>query len=362
MADLKELRESGVSAWLDSLSRKMLDDGSLQKWIDNGLLGLTSNPSIFESSIRDGSEYLEDIQALVKAGSSAEEIAWDLMVKDVQRACDLFLPVYERTQGEDGYVSLELDPRMAYNTQGSIDQGDKLWKRVDRKNLMLKVPGTEEGLPVISDFIAKGYNVNVTLLFSVERYAQVLEAHKVGIEQGLSKGQDMSQVHSVASFFVSRVDAAVDPILIERGKKEEIGKSGLVNARRAFGLAQLFYGEDEWSKLEGAGANPQRPLWASTSTKNETFSPTLYVDNLTGGYSVNTIPMGTLEQFLETGRILGGLDSASLLEAEDVWTTLTKEWGVPLEEICSEQLEAEGVKKFEKAYKQLLQAVEDKME
>lgn len=365
---LQELFDrGGVSVWYDSLSREMIKTGALQKMIDeDGLRGQTSNPSIFQSSISKGKDYDQQSLDLAKAGKSTEEIAWELMVTDVQSACDVFRPLYDKTQGQDGFVSLELHPGYAHETQKSIDQARDLVKRVNRPNLMIKVPGTPEGLPVIKTLLSEGVNVNITLLFSTRTHDQVMDVYMQALEQRLAEGKPIDRIASVASFFVSRVDSEADKRLEKRAQeKPELaktiqglhGKVAVANAQRAYRHFLAHFSGPRWEKLEKAGARVQRPLWASTSTKNKNYSDTLYVHELIGPHTVNTMPLETIEAWRDHGRVENTLtpDKHKMYEAA---LNQLEEVGVDLDDICLNTLVAEGVKKFADAFTELLSAVE----
>lgn len=359
---LKSLYQAGVSVWLDSLSRAMLKDGTLEKMIDeDGLRGQTSNPSIFQAAVSKGSHYDEGIKEGVRRGESVEQLCWRLMVEDVQQACDMFRPLYDSSKGEDGFVSLELDPTKAHDTKGSLAQARELWPLVDRPNLMLKVPGTTEGLPVVEELVAEGMNVNVTLLFSVKRYEEVMEAFMKGLEKRVAAGQSIERQASVASFFVSRVDTEADRRLDGVDGHEQTvaglrGKVAVANARIAYQAFQARFRSDRWKTLENKGARLQRPLWASTSTKNPDYRDTLYVDDLIGPHCVNTMPESTLEAFEDHGTVAQTLTDKTMAEAARVLADLERV-GVDLDDITLNTLVVEGVEKFAEAYRELLEAV-----
>lgn len=365
---LQELFDrGGVSVWYDSLSREMIKTGALQKMIDeDGLRGQTSNPSIFQSSISKGKDYDQQSLDLAKAGKSTEEIAWELMISDVQSACDVFRPLYDSSQGQDGFVSLELHPGYAHETQKSIDQGRDLVKRVNRPNLMIKVPGTPEGLPVIKTLLSEGVNVNITLLFSTNVHDQVMDLYMQALEKRLAEGQPIDRIASVASFFVSRVDTEADKRLDKRAQekpelsqtiKDLHGKVAVANAQRAYRHFLAHFSGPRWEKLEKAGARVQRPLWASTSTKNKSYSDTLYVHELIGPHTVNTMPLETIVAWRDHGRVETTLTPDKHKMYENVLARL-EEVGVDLDDICLNTLVAEGVKKFADSFTELLSAVE----
>jgi transaldolase len=368
MANAKadEIYNAGVSMWLDSLSREMLDSGWLADKIDSwGLRGQTSNPTIFEKAASSGSAYDAALKDAAARGLSKEEACWELMVEDVRRACDLFAPVYQATHAKDGYVSLELDPTKADDTQASIEQGHEIWKRVDRPNLMLKVPGTPAGLPVIAEMLAAGYNVNVTLLFSEERYREVMEQFLVGFERRVAEGKSLEGIASVASFFVSRVDGEVDKQLDKIGTPEAkalLGKAAVANARIAYAaFEEVLLNSERFTKLRDKGAQIQRPLWASTSTKNPDYPDTLYVDELIGPHCVNTLPENTLEAALDHGKSEVTLHQSNLEKARQELKALA-DLGIDMHEITNVLLVEDGVKKFSQSYVSLLGTIAKELE
>ncbi|MEW6277632.1 MAG: transaldolase [Candidatus Eremiobacterota bacterium] len=363
---LQALFDEGVSVWVDSLSREMLRSGRLAKWIaDDGVRGQTSNPTIFEGAISKGKDYDPQSKELADQGMHTEAIAWELMVTDVRAACDVFRPLYDSSGGTDGFVSLELHPGYAHETEKSLVQARELWKRVDRPNLMLKVPGTTEGLPVVEQLLYEGFNINVTLLFSVARYGEVIEAHQRALERRHSEGKPLTMA-SVASFFVSRVDSEADKRLDKLaaqnpdlgGKISDLrGEIAVANARLAYALFEKRYSTERWEKLAAAGARVQRPLWASTSTKNPSYPDTLYVHELIGAHCVNTMPVETMDAFRDHGVVAVTLNDENLVDAKEVLANLAV-LGVDLDDICLNTLVVEGVKKFYDSYQSLLAAVE----
>ena len=354
----KQILNAGVSMWLDSLSREMLDSGWLKEKLTSwGLRGQTSNPTIFEKAVSKGSSYDPAVKEAAEKGLTREQLCWDLMSDDVQRACDLFLPLYRESKGGDGYVSLELDPTRADDTEASIAQAHQLWKTVDRPNLMLKVPGTEAGLPVLEELLACGYNVNVTLLFSEERYREVMEHFMKGLERRVDQGQPIDSIASVASFFISRVDSEVDSQLDKIGSKEALalkGKIAVANARVAYAAYQeVLENSERFAKLQAKGAQLQRPLWASTSTKDPSYPDTLYVDELIGPNCVNTLPENTLEAALDHGKTEVTLNKENEKLARQELAQL-KALGVDLHQITNVLLVEQGVEKFAQSYESLV--------
>lgn len=359
----EQLFQAGVSIWLDSLSREMLDSGWLEEKVGAwGLRGQTSNPTIFEKAVSSGTSYDEAVKAAAERGLDKTATCWELMIEDVQRACDMFMDMYRQSDGGDGYVSLELDPTKADDTEASIAQAHELWKRVDRPNLMLKVPATTEGLPVVEEALYSGYNVNITLLFSEQMYRQVMERFLTALERRVKEGKPVDQIASVASFFVSRVDGEVDKRLEAMGGDQAaalMGKIAVANARVAYAAYQeVLEGSERMAALVAKGAAIQRPLWASTSTKNPDYPDTLYVDELIGPNCVNTLPENTLEAALDHGTIAQTLtrDNEKLARTQ---LAALDELGIDLDEITNVFLVEQGVSKFEKSFLSLLGTIEE---
>jgi transaldolase len=360
MNRLRQLISHGQSIWLDFTRRNFVDSGELRKLIDeDGVTGVTSNPDIFDKALSAGDEYASDIAHAAKRGVPADEAFEEIAIADIQRVADELRPVYDRTQGADGYVSMEVSPHLAHDTEGSIRQGREYWGRIDRPNLFIKIPATNEGLPAIRHLIAEGINVNITLLFSLRRYRAVAESWLIGLEERLGRGGKIDRVASVASFFLSRIDLVVDPRLEEigRGSPELAARAGALRGKAAIACAKQAYqiykeivGGDRFRKLAAAGARPQRVLWASTSTKRPEERDVRYVEALIGPDTINTVPLKTLEAFRDHGdptpRLEQGLD--------DVHATLRSlgEIGIDLEAV-GRQLEDEGVEKFNKPYDHL---------
>jgi transaldolase len=353
------LSAQGVAIWLDDLSRARLDTGTLAAMMaDRQVVGVTTNPSIFQAAITGSNDYDADIARLKAEGADADQVVRTLTTEDVRRACELFRPVWEATQGQDGRVSIEVDPRLAHDTDATIAQAAELWVEVDRPNLLIKIPGTPAGLPAIRSTIAAGISVNVTLLFSVDRYRQVLDAYQAGLENRLAAGQPVGEVHSVASFFVSRVDAAVDPLLAELGTEEARGLQGsaaVANARLAYAAYLEQVDAPRWEALEEAGANAQRPLWASTGVKDPAYLPTLYVTELVAPGTVNTMPEATLDAVARAEPVTGDTITGNLDHAHDTLAALT-DLGIDMDDITT-HLENEGVTRFEQAWTHLLHTV-----
>ncbi len=360
------LNALGQSIWYDNLSRDVLRSGELAKLIESGVSGLTSNPTIFKKAIADSSDYDQDIQALVRKGLGTEELCEELMVRDVAAAADLLKPIYQGTKGADGHASIEVSPTLARDTKGTIEAAKRIWAKLARPNIMIKIPATKEGIPAIQEVLALGINVNVTLIFSVEVYSQVAEAHISALEKRIAKGEDISSIASVASFFVSRVDAICEKnseALVKSGKAKAeeaaktFGKIGIANSKLAYEEYEKLYKSARFEKLKAKSARVQRPLWASTGTKNPKLSPVLYVEELAGRDTVNTLPPATLKALLEKAtiepRLHGGLADAKSVIA------LLGTVGLNFSDLLR-QLQEEGVKSFAESYRELLESIEKK--
>jgi transaldolase len=357
---IKQLLNEGQSVWQDDISRDMLQSGLLQSRInDIGIRGVTSNPSIFQKAIASGTAYDADIKSLLEQDKTPEEIFQTVAVKDIQDACDLFRPIYDSSEGADGFVSIEVLPSLARDTQGTLDNARILWNAVDRPNLMVKVPGTKEGVPAIETLLTEGLNINITLLFSINNYLAVANAYVKALETRLASGLPIDRIASVASFFVSRVDTLADTKLDAVGEAGQPlkGKVAVANAQLAYeAFQQLFY-SDRFAPLTAAGARVQRPLWASTGTKNKAYSDVLYVETLIGPETVNTMPVATIEAFLDHGTVVRTLD-ANYEAAHRVMEDLAAV-GVSIDEITT-QLETDGIDLFVKSYDDLLAGVAEK--
>jgi transaldolase/transaldolase/glucose-6-phosphate isomerase len=353
---VKRIHDLGQSIWLDFFDRKIMDNGDLQKMMDeDGIRGVTSNPAIFEKAISSSSDYDEDIRKLAQKQLSNEAIFFGIAVGDIQRATDLFKSVYDATKGGDGYVSLEVSPHLARDTEGTIRQAKELWKAVGRKNVMIKIPGTKEGLPAIRTCIREGINVNVTLLFGLPRYKEVTEAYLSGLEDRLKANQPIDKVASVASFFLSRIDVLADPLLQEKGLGNLKGEVAIASAKKAYQIYQDVFNALRFKALEAKGAKRQRLLWASTSTKDPAFSDTKYVDALIGPETVNTAPLPTIEAFRDHGIAESRL-TANMDLADRVFASLKAE-GIQIDAI-TQKLEDEGIEKFNQPFDKLLAAIE----
>jgi transaldolase len=365
---IKALADYGQSVWLDYIKRDLIVSGGLQRLVENdGVSGVTSNPAIFEKAITGGSEYDDLLRSLARTGLKAEVVYERLAVRDIQEAADVLRPVYDKTQRRDGFVSLEVSPRLAQQTETTVSEAIRLWEMVDRPNLMIKVPATPAGIPAIRVLIAEGVNVNVTLLFSRIYYEQAALAYMDGLEARVLRGQPLSNVSSVASMFVSRVDTAVDDALCGKAKFREKmfpadaarlrqlkGKAAVANAKLAYRRYGELFSSERWRMLLAKGGWPQRLLWGSTGTKNPAYSDVLYVEELIGFETVNTLPPATLDAFRDHGRPRASL-AENVAEAEEVVRTLMAE-GISLHEI-TDQLLAQGVRLFAEAYDKMLGAI-----
>jgi transaldolase len=363
MSIIQDLQALGQSVWLDFISRELIDSGELAKYIEmDEVRGVTSNPSIFEAAIAKTNQYTDSISNGFYLGQRHEEILDALILKDIGDAADLFLPLYQRTNGADGFVSVEVDPELAHDAEGTIKEARRVWKAIDRPNVMIKIPATEIGLSAISNAIADGINVNVTLIFSLERYEQVMEAYLSGLEQRLKRGGPVDGIASVASFFVSRIDTAVDKALLELQSQKDnsdvtalLGKAAIASGKLAYQKFEEVFNTKRFEKLEAEGAAYQRPLWASTSTKNPEYPDTYYVDHLIGPYTVNTLPPKTFEAFKDHGIVKRTIDK----DLEDAYAALqtVEDLGISLLEV-TDQLEREGVEKFAQSFRNLLHTVQ----
>lgn len=357
MNALQQVHQLGQSIWLDFIDRPLMNTGQLQQLIEqDGIRGITSNPAIFEKAITGGTDYDEDIKRLASENLSNEDLFYRLAVADIQQAADIFLSVYEdKVSGADGFVSLEVSPRLALDTDKTLEQARVLWRAVNRPNVMIKIPGTQPGLPAIRQAIAEGININVTLLFSLERYAAVAEAYIAGLEDRLAAGEPIDQLASVASFFISRIDTVVDPILTERGLNQLKGETAIALAKQAYALYNQLFASERFGFLAAHGATPQRLLWASTGTKDPDFSPVKYVEALIGPKTVDTVPMDTLNAYRETGQPVVRLSAHD----PDALRVLDKvqQGGIDLNAIA-QQLEEEGIAKFNQPYDKLLAAID----
>ena len=361
---LAELSRAGVAVWLDDLSRELVQSGSLAGLVrDRSVVGVTSNPTIFASALSKGDRYSDQVAALASDGADVDRTVFEVTTQDVREACDVLRPVYDDTRGQDGRVSLEVDPRLARDTAKTEASARQLWAAVDRPNLLIKIPATVEGLPAISTAISEGISVNVTLIFSLDRYRAVMNAFLTGLEQAREKGLDLSGIHSVASFFVSRVDTNVNAKLDGIGTDEATGlrsKAGLANARLAFQAYEEVFSSPRWKVLAEAGANAQRPLWASTGVKDKDLPDTLYVAGLVTDGTVNTMPGATLEAFADHGEVTGDTVRGTYEESSELFDHLER-LGVSYEQVV-EELEAEGLQKFDASWAELGQTVQGELD
>ena len=357
---LKRLSEEGVAIWLDDLSRKRITSGNLAELIDQQhVVGVTTNPSIFQKAISQGDGYDTQLTDLAARKVTVEEAIRMITTADVRDAADILRPIYDATGGKDGRVSIEVDPRLAHNTRATVAEAKQLAWLVDRPNTLIKIPATEAGIPAIAETIGLGISVNVTLIFSLERYRLVMDAFLTGLEKAKERGLDLSQIHSVASFFVSRVDTEIDTRIDALGTDEAKaarGKAGVANARLAYQTYEEVFSSDRWNALEKAGANKQRPLWASTGVKDKAYKPTLYVDELVAPNTVNTMPEATLFATEEQGEIRGNAIAGTYEQARADLDAVEK-LGIKYDDVVR-LLEEEGVEKFEASWTDLLKSTE----
>ncbi len=362
----QELSDHGVSIWLDDLSRDFIASGELAKVIaEKNVVGVTTNPTIFAAALAKGTEssYREQLRELAAAGAKVEQAVFEITTRDVRAACDIFAPIYAGSGGQDGRVSIEVDPRLAEDTAGTVAAAKALWAAIDRPNALIKIPATEPGLAAITEVIAAGISVNVTLIFALDRYRAVMNAYLAGLEQARANGIDLATIHSVASFFISRVDADIDARLTAVDTPPALalrGQAALANARLAFQAYTETFATPRWEVLAAAGAHPQRPLWASTGVKNTDYSDTLYVTELVAPGTVNTMPGGTLAALADHGVITGDTISAHFDAAHDLLDQLER-LGVSYREV-TQLLEAQGVQKFVASWAELLATVQSALD
>ncbi|MCT9106886.1 MULTISPECIES: transaldolase [Streptomyces] len=356
---LKRLSDEGVSIWLDDLSRKRIASGNLAELVaTRHVVGVTTNPSIFQAAIGSGEGYEEQLGDLAERGVTVDEAVRMMTTADVRAAADILRPVHDATAGRDGRVSIEVDPRLAHNTGATVAEAKQLSWLVDRPNVMIKIPATKAGLPAITEVIGLGISVNVTLIFSLERYREVMDAYLAGLEKAQAAGIDLATIHSVASFFVSRVDSEIDKRLTKVGTDEALalkGRAALANARLAYEAYEEVFASARWTALAPAGANKQRPLWASTGVKDPSYKDTLYVDELVAPGTVNTMPEATLNATADHGDIHGDAVTGGYAQARADLAAV-EGLGISYDEVVN-QLEDEGVSKFEAAWGDLLDAV-----
>jgi transaldolase len=366
---LIQLQAQGQSVWYDNIDRAQLVSGQFKNMLEeDGILGVTANPTIFEKSISAGHAYDEQLSQLIKAGKSTNEIYEALVIQDIQTVADLLRPIYDRTQGKDGYVSLEVSPDLAHNTEGTIAEAARFWKLVSRPNLMIKIPATPEGIPAVYETLRSGINVNITLIFSIESYRDVTDAYIRALEDRNGEGKDISTMASVASFFVSRVDTLVDKLLDDKIKassdpaeqqklKELQGKAAIANARLVYQDFKKIFGTPRFESLKHAGAHVQRPLWASTSTKNPAYRDVLYAEELIGPDTVDTMPLETIKNFRDHGVVRYSIED-DLAGARTTLDELEK-IGIHYDQV-TQQLQDEGVQKFADSFHQLFKGIESK--
>ena len=365
---LRKLEELGQSIWIDFIRRGMISSGELRGLIeDDGVSGVTSNPSIFEKAIVDSHDYDSAIRSMAIAGKNIEEIYQTLTVEDIQAVADLLRPTYDRLQGADGFVSLEVSPKLAHDTQGTIAEARHLWTEVNRPNTFIKVPATSEGLPAIQQLISEGINVNITLLFGLPRYRQVAEAYIAGLEARAAQGKSVKHIASVASFFLSRIDTLLDPLmdklLSPNGKKTDIAKKAkgqvaIASAKAAYQIYKEIFGSTRFKKLVDKGVRVQRLLWASTSTKNPDYNDVKYIESLIGADTINTVPLETINAYRDHGDSKSRLEQ-EVKEADDIMARLP-ELGISIDKV-TQQLEDEGIKKFNESFDKLMEALAKKV-
>jgi transaldolase len=354
---LRKMQELGQAPWVDEISREDIQNGGLQRMIDEGIVGVTSNPAIFQKAIAGSDLYDEQLGELARSEDDPKEMFWGIARTDIRDACDIFMPVYERTGGEDGYVSLEVQPDIAYDSDATIEEAMRLHEMIERPNLFVKIPATLQGLVAIEEMISRGKSINVTLIFSLERYREVVRAYIRGVKRLVESGGDPSAVRSVASFFVSRIDTEADNKLEGLGADDLKGELAIANAKLAYQIYKQVFGGSRWRSLEARGANRQRLLWASTSTKNPDYPDTIYVDNLIGPETVNTMPKKTVEAVKDHGEIRPTLEE----DVEEAGRLLQRlrEAGLDYEDV-TDSLEQEGIQKFADPFNELLDEIKHK--
>ena len=370
---LFELQQHGQSVWFDSIGRSLIRSGGLRTLMDQyAVVGVTSNPTIFDKAITGSADYDEEIRSLASLGQRPPQIFEKLATDDIRMACDVLRPVYEQTNGLDGRVSIEVDPHLAFKTEDTVEEARRLWRTVDRPNLLIKIPATREGIPAIKQMIYEGVSVNVTLLFAVSFYEAVMEAYLAGLERRVAEGKAINGIHSVASFFVSRVDTMVDRELeakisaaqdpVEQARlRDLLGKAAVANVRVAYGAFKRVFNGPRWEALAAQGANLQRPLWASTSTKNPAYPDTVYIAELVGPHTVNTIPENALLAFADHGVVRGNTVEEDVEAAQRILEQLV-EAGIPLQDIVERRLIDEGAGLFVDSFDRLLAGLQKKCE
>ena len=366
---LLQLKTQGQSVWYDTVDRAQLDNGLFQRMLDeDGVAGVTSNPTIFQKSISQGDAYDEQITQLIRENKSTSEIYEALVIRDIRTVADMLLPIYEKANRQDGFVSLEVSPDLAHDSEATLNEARRFWKLVDRPNLMIKIPATPEGLPVVRQTLAEGMNINITLIFSIEDYREVAEAYISALEERNAEGKDISHIASVASFFVSRVDTLVDQLLENKMKatndsteqqklKSLEGKAAIANARLVYQDFKHIFHSPRFETLKHSGAHVQRPLWASTSTKNPAYRDVLYAEELVGPDTVDTMPLETIENFRDHGKVRLSVED-DIQQAKDEFAELEKV-GIHYDQV-TQQLQDEGVQKFADSFHELFKGIESK--
>ncbi len=360
MNALQSILEQGQSVWYDFISHDFIASGAMKKLVDQGLRGMTSNPTIFEKAIAGGNTYDDQIRELGGQGLSIADIATGLFTRDITAACDVMMPVYSESDGADGFISIEVNPKLAAKTEETVAEARHLWNSINRPNLMIKIPATPEGIPAVRRCISEGMNVNITLIFSLDQYRAVAEAYLAGLEDRVAAGGEIATINTVASVFVSRIDTMIDPMLEKIGTPEALalrGRAGVANSKLVYQEFKRIFSGDRWEQLAAKGARPQRPLWASTSVKNPNYSDLLYVDNLIGPHTVNTVPPETLEAILDHASPQPKIEEG-MAESGQVMKDLAAA-GIDLDGVMNALLR-EGVEKFEKSFDTLFEKLEQK--
>lgn len=358
-ARLQALADAGVSIWLDDLSRERIASGNLAELVaDSNVVGVTTNPTIFASALSNGERYADQVRQLKTAGASVDDVVFELTTTDVQQGCDVLRPAYDASDQVDGRVSIEVEPALARDTDGTVAMAAKLWHQVDRPNLFIKIPATQEGLPAIAASIAEGISINITLIFSLERYRGVMDAYLYGLEQAAAEGRDLSTIHSVGSFFVSRMDSEVDKRLAANSPLR--GKAGIANARLAYQAYEEVFGGERFAALAAKGAHRQRPLWASTGVKDPAYPDTMYVEELIAPNTVNTMPEKTMRAFADHGEVSPDTVTGNYDESRALIAAL-EEQGISYAEVVT-LLENEGLAKFDTSWAELQSTVQGELD
>lgn len=356
---LQALTDAGVSIWLDDLSRERIASGNLAQLVaESNVVGVTTNPTIFANALSQGDRYGDQVAQLKASGLGVDEVVFELTTTDVQQGCDVLRPAYDASNGVDGRVSIEVEPGLARDTDETVHTAAKLWAKVDRPNLFIKIPATHEGLPAIAATISEGISVNITLIFALTRYREVIDAYLYGLEQAAAEGRDLSVIHSVASFFVSRVDSEIDKRL--NADSPLRGKAGIANARLAYEAYEEVFGSDRFAALAAKGANKQRPLWASTGVKDPAYPDTMYVSELVVTNTVNTMPEKTMQAFADHGEVCADAVTGTYDEARELIAAL-EEQGISYDEVVA-LLETEGLDKFDKSWAELRATVQNELD